>query len=58
MKNQQDSSLTMKYLDHHTGNLETFIHNIPQYFIILGIVKINQTITVQVFCSVSVQHPP
>ena len=54
MKNQQDSSLTMKYLDHHTGNLETFIHNIPQYFIILGIVKINQTITVQVFCSVSV----
>lgn len=45
MRDREDAGLIVKYLDHQAGNLETFIYYIPKYFIILGMVKINQTIS-------------
>lgn len=45
MRDQQDAGLIVKYLDHQAGSLETFIYYILKYFIIRGMVKINQTIS-------------
>lgn len=45
MKDQQDAGLTISYLDHKAVNLESFFNYIPKYFIIPGIVKINQSIS-------------